>query len=30
MKGQNHNSYPDMSYISDAVLPDYGLYEASE
>ena len=31
MKGQKaHNSYPDMSYISDAVLPDYGLYEASE
>ena len=31
MKGQkSHNSYPDMSYISDAVLPDYGLYEASE
>ena len=28
MKGQKaHNSYPDMSYISDAVLPDYGLYE---
>lgn len=26
MKGQKaHNSYPDMSYISDAVLPDYGL-----
>ena len=31
MKGQKaHNSYPDMQYISDAVLPDYGLYEASE
>ena len=30
MKGQNHNSYPDMSYISDAILPDYGLYKASE
>ena len=31
MKGQKaHNSYPDMSYIRDAVLPDYGLYEASE
>lgn len=31
MKGQKaHNSYPDMSYISDAILPDYGLYEASE
>ena len=30
MKGQNHNSYQDMSYISDAILPDYGLYKASE
>ena len=30
MKGQNHNSYTDMSYISDAILPDYGLYEPSE
>lgn len=31
MKGQKaHNSYPDMSYISDAILPDYGLYEPSE
>lgn len=30
MKGQNHNSYTDISYISDAVLPDYCLYEASE
>lgn len=31
MKGQKaHNSYPDMSYTSDAILPDYGLYEASE
>ena len=31
MKGEKtHNSYPDMSYISDAILPDYGLYEASK